>query len=244
MQQNSRGAPEQRSGKRKEPGKRKFPDQRESSHIQHPQNQQATISELLHRNQAAEEDRESLPPTNKRVRSVPSSPSTNTSSDRMYSFSNAGPQPGGPTTGGPALSNSARPGNAPSHQSNFTPHTGAKRLVVKNLRKGPRLNQDSYFDKVWGQLDAALSAVFSGGKPETSLEELYKGAENVCRQGRAAELTKRLQERSRGHVMGYLHGSLVGKAEMGSNIETLRAVVEAWKVWQSMLVCCTVRNCA
>ncbi|KAL4973159.1 hypothetical protein BDW66DRAFT_162335 [Aspergillus desertorum] len=243
MQQNSRDGPEQRSGKRKATGKRKLSDRGELS--QQPPHQQATISELLHRNQAQaqEQDDERLPPTNKRVRPSPSSLTADQpGSSDMYSFSNAGPRPSGPSAGGPILSNSAlqaRPGNSPSHQSNFTPHTGAKRLVVKNLRTGPRLNQDSYFDKIWGQLDAALSAIFSGGKPEISLEELYKGAENVCRQGRAAVLSKRLQERCRQHVAGKLHGSLVDKARMAPNIDTLRSVVEAWKVWQSMLV--TVR---
>jgi nuclear pore complex protein Nup205 len=107
------------------------------------------------------------------------------------------------------------------------------------------LNQDSYFDKVWGQLDAALSAIFGGGKPEISIEELYKGAENVCRQGRAAVLSKRLQGRCREHVAGSLREALVGKAQMGSNIDTLRAVVDAWKVWQSMLVrwACLAQSC-
>ncbi|RDW63037.1 cullin family protein [Aspergillus mulundensis] len=241
MQQNPRGAPEQRSGKRKATGKRKLQDQGESS--QQPPHQQATISQLLHGNQAHEQDDEHLPPTNKRARPSPSSPAPNQSGPGgMYSFSNSGPRPSAPGAGGPILSNpalQARTGNAPSHQSNFTPHTGAKRLVVKNLRTGPRLNQDSYFDRVWNQLDAALTAIFGGGKPEISLEELYKGAENVCRQGRAAVLSRRLQERCREHVTGKLHDSLVDKAQMASNVDTLRSVVEAWKVWQSMLV--TVR---
>ncbi|KAL4957715.1 Cullin family-domain-containing protein [Aspergillus filifer] len=242
MQQNPRGAPEQRSGKRKITGKRKLTDQEDSSQKQR-QHQQATISEILHRNQA--QDDEPLPPTSKRVRESTFADATKSAqpgSANMYTFSDAGSKAGAAGAGGPVLSNSAlqsRPGNVPAHQGNFTPHTGAKRLVVKNLRTGPRLNQDSYFDKVWGQLDSALSAIFSGGKPVISLEELYKGAENVCRQGRAAELSKRLQERCRGHVTGQLHGSLVEKAQMASNIDTLRSVVEAWKVWQSMLV--TVR---
>ncbi|KAL4795958.1 hypothetical protein BDV19DRAFT_378449 [Aspergillus venezuelensis] len=242
MQQNPRGAPEQRSGKRKITGKRKLTGQAGSSQPQ-PQHQQATISEILHRNQA--QDDEPLPPTSKRVRESTFAGATKSAqpgSGNMYTFSNAGSKPGAAAAGGPVLSNSAlqsRPGNVPAHQGNFTPHTGAKRLVVKNLRTGPRLNQDSYFDKVWGQLDSALSAIFGGGKPAISLEELYKGAENVCRQGRAAELSKRLQERCRGHVTGKLHGSLVEKAQMASNVDTLRSAVEAWKVWQSMLV--TVR---
>ncbi|KAI9370792.1 Cullin family-domain-containing protein [Aspergillus egyptiacus] len=237
MQQNPKSATEQRSGKRKFTGKRKNnTDYGESP--QQPQHQQATISELLHRNQAHDEPQ--LPsPTHKRARAFPT---TQHGSGEMYMFPNAGSrssEPSGPAAGGPIPSNpalQARPGNAPAHQSNFTPHTGPKRLVVKNLRTGTRLNQDLYFDKVWGQLDAALSAIFKGGKPEVSLEELYKGAENVCRQGRAEVLSKRLQGRCREHVAGNLHDVLVDKARTGTNIEALRSVVEAWKVWQSMLV--------
>ena len=122
--------------------------------------------------------------------------------------------------------------------SNFSPHTGAKRLVVKNLRTEPRFNQESYFDKVWTRLDAALSAVFEDRVPEISLEELYKGAENVCRQGRAAALAKKLQDRCREYVSGKLRRSLVAKAEKGgSNINVLQAVIEAWSAWRSKLVC-------
>lgn len=161
----------------------------------------------------------------------------------MYNFSNKetkGSGSFGQVTPGTNPGNTAarpRSFNAPVRQSNFTPHTGAKKLVVKNLRVGSRLNQDSYFEKIWGQLDAALTAIFDGGKPEISLEELYKGAENVCRQGRASALARQLQERCRGHVSGKLRDTLVVKAAGGNNIDTLRAVVDSWTTWQSKLVC-------
>lgn len=157
----------------------------------------------------------------------------------MYSFSNSDSRAGGAFGQGSSGPNISKPGplNATSRQSNFTPHTGAKKLVVKNLRAKPRLDQDSYFEKIWGQLDAALGAVFGGGKPETSLEELYKGSENVCRQGKAAALAKKLQDRCREHVSGKLREALVAKAGGGSNIDILRAVVDTWTTWQSELVC-------
>ena len=250
MQQNSRGATEQRSGKRKSIGKRKLSDQEEA--LQQPQQQQATISELLSRNHTtpARGHPQHTSPANKRLRISPSSsgsvPSTISqepiTSDRMYNFASAETRSGGPmgqSAGGAGLPNTTskpRTFNSTSRQSNFTPHTGAKRLVVKNLRTGSRLNQDSYFEKIWGQLDAALSAIFSGGKPEISIEELYKGAENVCRQGRAAALAKQLQDRCRDHVSGKLRDKLAAKAADGTNVNTLRAVVEAWSLWQSKLV--------
>ncbi|PWY67190.1 cullin-4B [Aspergillus heteromorphus CBS 117.55] len=249
--ENSRGATEQRSGKRKSIGKRKLSDQEEAS--QQPQQQQATISELLSRHHPAPArggPPQPTSPTSKRLRLSPSSSgpvssAQQTSSDRMYNFSNAETRPGGPMgqgASGAGLSNSTskpRTFNAASRQSNFTPHTGAKRLVVKNLRTGSRLNQDSFLEKVWEQLDAALSAIFNGGKPEISLEQLYKGAENVCRQGNAAALAKRLQDRCREHVSGKLRDKLVARAEGGSNIDILRTVVDSWSGWQSKLV--TVR---
>ncbi|PYI16341.1 cullin-4B [Aspergillus violaceofuscus CBS 115571] len=257
---NSRGAPEQRSGKRKSIGKRKLSDPEDVSR-QQPQ-QQATISELLSRNHhpAAHGDSRShhhhQSPTTKRLRLSPTlpgpshplvSPREQTSPERMYNFTNAEPRLGeamGQTAGGAGgAANPAvrpRPFTAASRQGNFTPHTGAKRLVVKNLRTGSRLNPDAYFDKVWDQLDAALAAIFGGGKPEKSLEELYKGAEHVCRQGRAAALAKRLSDRCRDYVAGKLREKLTAQAAGGTNIETLRAVVEAWSLWQSKLV--TVRS--
>lgn len=98
------------------------------------------------------------------------------------------------------------------------------------------MNQEPYFDKTWAQLDAALSAIFDGQKPEISLEELYKGAENICRQERAALLAKKVQERCKDYVAGKLRDNLVTRAGGGTDVDTLRAVIEAWSVWHSRLV--------
>ena len=251
MQQNSRGATEHRTGKRKSIGKRKIPEQEESSSQpqsqqsqsqSQPQQQQTTISELLSRNQQLTTDDRSRPqqpsPTNKRARLSPTPSDSSSSALRspgsMYNFSNSDSRAGGAFGQG---SSGPKPGpsSATPRQTNFTPHTGARKLVVKNLRTTPRLDQGSYFEKIWGQLDAALGAVFGGGKPDISLEELYKGAENVCRQGKAADLAKKLQARCREHVSGKLRETLI--AGSGGNIETLRAVVDTWSRWQSELVC-------
>jgi len=44
--------------------------------------------------------------------------------------------------------------------SNFQPHSGAKRLVIKNLRTSSSLKDvDKYYDDTWNGLDAALSSV-------------------------------------------------------------------------------------
>ncbi|TQB75333.1 hypothetical protein MPDQ_003310 [Monascus purpureus] len=165
----------------------------------------------------------------------------------MYNFSNSESKAGGMFgRNSPAFNSSTsaikarqfNPSSSP-RQNSFSPQTGPKKLVVKNLRTEPRLNQDSYFEKVWARLDSALTAIFDGRKPGISLEELYKGAENVCRQGRAAVLAKKLQDRCREYVSGKLRQALATRAEDGSNIDVLRAVVDAWFLWNSKLI--TVR---
>lgn len=241
MQQYSSGDTE-RSGKRKSFGKRKLPDQGESSQSQ----SQRTISELLStRNHPHETRPQNSSPISKRSRysTSPSRPSSlhPVSPNKMYNFSGSPPKNGaafGRSATGPGVSAmKSQASNANVRQNSFSPHAGAKKLVVKNLRTGPRANQKPYFDKIWAQLDAALSAIFEGRKPDTSLEELYKGAENICRQERAALLAKKVEERCKDYVAGVLRDNLVTRAGGGNNVDTLRAVIDAWAAWRSRLVC-------
>jgi hypothetical protein len=237
MQQQSRTT-EKRGGKRKSLGKRKLSDH------EREEPQQRTISELLSKgngstSHAGDQQLPSSPTSAKRFRTSPPSlgcpfskggQDNLISPDKMYNFSKSDPKANG-GFGQKVAGYSAAP-----RPSNFTPHTGAKKLVVKNLRSGPRLNQDAYFEKVWSQLDAALVAIFDRGKPAASLEELYKGAENVCRQGRAAMLAKKLQDKCQEYVSRDLRESLVARTKDGNNVDTLRAVVDAWTAWNSKMV--------
>jgi Cullin family len=234
MQEHS-SATEQTGGKHRFIGKRKLSDQV----LGEPQ--QRTIPELFRHTGSSEREDLLSPSSNKRPR--PASPSPTSaqtpgyliSPEKMYSFPNSAPKENGSFGQQKSLvySVSSRP-------SNFAPYAGARKLVVKNLRPGPRLNQDVYFEKVWAQLRAALKAIFSGKTPEASLEELYKGAENVCRQGRSIMLTKRMQEECKEYVSQSLRASLVAEAEDEHRAETLRTVVNAWTMWNSKLVCTMV----
>ncbi|KAJ5442599.1 Winged helix-turn-helix transcription repressor DNA-binding [Penicillium cf. griseofulvum] len=230
MQQNSRGDTEQ-SGKRQSIGKRKL-----SEGGSQPRSQQ-TISELLSQRYSPDRNLDSVHKRS-RLSSSPSRPLIQTIPHKMHPNSGSPPKTGAPGPGVSGLNGPIRPHglSANARQSNFSPHTGAKKLVVKNLRTGPRLNQESYFDKVWSQLDAALTAIFDGRKPDSSLEELYKGGENVCRQERAALLAKKLQDRCREFVSGKMRTNLVTRAGGSTDVATLRAVIEAWLAWHSKLV--------
>ncbi|KAJ5897983.1 hypothetical protein N7504_008271 [Penicillium tannophilum] len=237
----SSGDPEQRSGKRKSIGKRKLSDQGEPSQ---PQSQR-TISELLSKNKYPHN---SLPPksspTSKRSRfSVSpsrSSPAHAVSPNKMYNFSGSPPKNGAAFVRAVPASNTASDKSAMnSRQNNFNPGAGPRKLVVKNLRTGPRANHEPYFNKIWTQLDGALTDIFEDKKPNISLEELYKGAENICRQDGATMLAKKVQDRCKAYVAGKLRDNLVTRTGGGTDVDTLRAVIEAWSSWHSRLI--TVR---
>ncbi|KAF4308485.1 Cullin [Botryosphaeria dothidea] len=120
--------------------------------------------------------------------------------------------------------------NNSSHRPNFNPNTGAKQLVVKNLRKTPRTDPKEYFNQVWGWLDEALAKIFAGREIDFSLETLYRGVENVCRQGHASELAAKLQKRCEVYVETELKKGLLEKADQ-TNVDVLRAVLSAWRTW-------------
>ena len=170
--------------------------------------------------------------------------------DNMYSFPSSRPKPNG-VNGVVDLTGSSPPTSLQSRMRNksfgaqsrtvaFAPHQGPKKLVVKNLRTAPRSDPEQYFEKVWGQLDISLTAIFKNEKPPCSLEELYRGAENVCRQGKAAETYKRLRERFTNFMSQTMREELKSKAAGSSDIDTLKAFVEAWTKWSTQLK--TVRS--
>ena len=122
-----------------------------------------------------------------------------------------------------------------ARSTNFTPHTGPRKLVVRNLRTTPKSSPDQYFNQMWHQLDRALSAIFSNEKLPYPNEELYRGVENICRQERAPALYQRLCDKCKGVISGDVRASLVTSAKDLSDVEVLRAVVEAWSTWNKQM---------
>lgn len=240
MQQSS-ADPEQRSGKRKSIGKRKLSDQGEQSQSQR------TISDLLSKNKPHGSLQPPSSPLSKRSRrSVsPSHASSTVPPNTMYNFSGSPPQ------GGSSLNQTATPNtksNNPAQpfsantprQSTFGANSGARRLVVKNLRTGPRLNHEPYLEKIWTRLDDALTEIFEGKKPTVSLEELYKGAENLCRQEQASQLAQKVQRRCKEYVSTVLRDQIIARSAGVTDVDTLRTLVQAWQKWHSQLVCVVV----
>lgn len=130
---------------------------------------------------------------------------------------------------------SARPTN---------PSLGPKKLIVKNLRPTAKSDPTQYLNSVWEKLDVALTAIFARDDASQtfpfSMEELYKGVENVCKQSKegAKELCTRMQEKSRSYIVTGLKAPLLDRLNETS-IDVLRAVIGAWKRWNEQLVSIT-----
>jgi cullin-4 len=121
-------------------------------------------------------------------------------------------------------------------QANFNTHLGAKKIVVKNLRTTLRSDPKQYLNLTWDKLNKSLDAIFEDSKIPYSLEELYRGVENVCRQGHAAELCGKLEEKARTYAATSVKAGRLGDLQQ-SNVDMLKAVVEAWAVWNRQMVC-------
>ncbi|KAF2190175.1 Cullin-domain-containing protein [Zopfia rhizophila CBS 207.26] len=114
------------------------------------------------------------------------------------------------------------------------PHNGAKRLLVKNFKVQPKTDPREYLEQIWKKVDQALLVVFAGGEITFSLEELYRGVENLCRQGKAEEVYKRLYAKCESYVGGKLKErvkEIVGRGD----VEVLRGTLSAWAVWGEQL---------
>ncbi|KAK2744362.1 hypothetical protein FQN57_004257 [Myotisia sp. PD_48] len=236
-------------GKHTPMGKRKHKDHNPEGPLEDIAQKQKTIPDLFFNSQNISAARNSpLSSSTKRTRRTEPSSWTdpilsqpNLSIDEMYNF------PGSEDRGRfNRLDNRRTPvarirtANHSSITSNFTPHSGARKLVVKNLRAAPRLDQARYFDRVWSQLDVTLTSIFNQQPLPFSIEELYRAVENVCRQGKAAELANKLQERCKGHIAGNLLEHVRAKSSSGDEAAVLSAVETAWITLNNFLV--TIRS--
>lgn len=118
----------------------------------------------------------------------------------------------------------------PVRSAGLNPHTGAKKLVVKNLKTNTSWDSKAYLEKIWTQLDEALTLIFNDRHDGFSKEDLYRGVENVCRQGGASTLFSRLDGRCRSHIERDVLKSLLQKDGL-DNVSALKAVLAEWARW-------------
>lgn len=119
--------------------------------------------------------------------------------------------------------------------SNFQPHAGAKKLVIKNLRTTSRVDLEEYYEKTWKEVDDALTAVFKREDPRVPLEVLCRGVEATCRHGKAQKLFDHLKERCKTYLERQLL-PVVEREGAGTNVDALRAVWRFWSLWNEQSV--------
>ncbi|KAK8139217.1 Cullin family-domain-containing protein [Apiospora sp. TS-2023a] len=124
--------------------------------------------------------------------------------------------------------------------SALRPQDGVRKLVIKNLRTVSRASDlEEYYTKTWGELDAAVQAIFARQQPVQPYARLYRGVEDICRYGEAKKLYERLREHCETYLNGTLHEAIRAGAG-SSNIEALRSVHKHWVVWN--LQSATIRS--
>jgi cullin-4 len=118
---------------------------------------------------------------------------------------------------------------------NMQANAGPKKLLVKNFKPTRRVDPKIFLDQTWQKVDAALETIFQQGQIDFSLEELYRGVENLCRQGLAKDAKERLVTKCRGYVGGTLKAKvkdMVGR----KHVDVLRATLQAWATWNEQMV--------
>ncbi|KAF1938487.1 Cullin-domain-containing protein [Clathrospora elynae] len=180
-----------------------------------------------------------LSPTNKRTRreSSPVAPVSNRSTAEMYHFpSKRADMP----RNADIVDITSSPDNSPAKARNgmrkaapnMHANTGPKRLLVKNFKPTRKVDPTAFLDQTWGKLEKALDTIFRQGDIDFSLEELYRGVENVCRQNMAKDVKERLIAKCKDYVGGSLKAKV--KESLGrTNVDVLRATLQAWAVWNS-----------
>lgn len=120
--------------------------------------------------------------------------------------------------------------------SSYQPSTGAKILTVTNLRKRPRTDSHEYYNRTWNQLEACLVDIFAGRQPQQSLEQLYKGVQDICRQGDAEKLFRKLRDRCEAHLTDEVLPALDAIQSRSTNIDILRHVYACWQEFYKQMV--------
>jgi cullin-4 len=161
----------------------------------------------------------------------------------MYSFPSRskGNGPIVDLTNSPTASPSPRRVTKAFAQSNYNPHLGAKKIVVKNLRTTTRSDPKHYLNQTWKKLDISLDAIFGNQEIPFSLEELYRGVENVCRQGHAEELCGKLEEKVKLYALASVKSGHLANLEKDA-VAILRAVAAAWLIWNKQIVSGTMEG--
>jgi hypothetical protein len=139
------------------------------------------------------------------------------------------------------LTNSRSPIVSP--QTPLRPHT--KKITIKNLKSTPDSVPAAYFQQTTQKLQRAVSTILVEGTLSDSLEELYRGVENLVRENKGPQLYEMLQESCRQFVSENMRRNverrIAGSVGIGGDggVRAVECIESAWGKWTSQLVVST-----
>ncbi|KAG4304576.1 hypothetical protein PORY_001969 [Pneumocystis oryctolagi] len=130
---------------------------------------------------------------------------------------------------------------SPEEKGILRPENTLKRLTVKNFRKTSLESQEKYYNDILQRLDETLINIFEKKKITWSLQELYKGVENLCRAFNhsnnedpwAIKCYRLVESRSRESIK-LLLSDILEKITLFSQAEgdTVKIIIDkGWKIW-------------
>ena len=128
-----------------------------------------------------------------------------------------------------------------SPQTPLRPHT--RKITIKNLKSTPEYVAAAYFQQTTQKLQRAVATILSEGNLADSLEELYRGVENLVRENRGPELYEMLQSSCETFVAEEMRSNvekgIVGSVGMGGDggVQAVECIESAWGKWTSQLAC-------
>ena len=117
-----------------------------------------------------------------------------------------------------------------------------RKITIKNLKTTPDSVPAAYFQQTTCKLQRAVTTILTEGNLVDSLEELYRGVENLVRENKGGELYAMLQENCRTFVAETMKNNvergITGSVGIGGDggVRAVECIESSWAKWTSQLV--------
>ncbi|KAI3399399.1 hypothetical protein diail_7126 [Diaporthe ilicicola] len=120
-------------------------------------------------------------------------------------------------------------GKKPEGSAGFQPLSGARRIVIKNLRASSKTAADveEYYNKTWDNVETALRSILQGQVPRVPLERVYRGVEDLCLRGQGDKLFGVLKQECERH----LYREVLSRIRQGGAADNTDVLLRVWTEW-------------
>lgn len=114
----------------------------------------------------------------------------------------------------------------------------AKKIVIKNRRVdsvGQKAEVERYFEATWREVEVAVQAVLEGRKVPMPLDRVYRGVEDLCRNGREKDVYDRLFGACERHLTNTVLPAIKRESSQ-DDTRILGAVLSEWTAFNQKAV--------